>query len=86
MNEHVPEVFGQSSEYFDIKRKVSDDGIASIPDGYLITFEGNQAQWYIVEVELSSHPVYEHVVTQASKFRTASSFIILLTKVMQAET
>ena len=70
VNEHAAAVFGQSCEYFNIKKKtISEAGIASIPDGYLVIFEDGQARWYIVEIELSSHPIYEHVVTQASKFR-----------------
>lgn len=72
VNEHTLEIFGSSAEYFDIKKKtVSESGIAGIPDGYLITFEEDQARWYIVEIELSAHSIYEHVVTQASKFKTA---------------
>ncbi len=71
VKEHTSEIFGASSEYFDIKTKtVSEAGIGSIPDGYLITFEDHQPHWYIVEMELSSHPIHEHVVTQASKFQT----------------
>ncbi len=71
MKEHISEIFGSSAEYFDIKTKtVSEAGIGSIPDGYLITFEGSQARWFIVEMELSSHPIHEHVVSQASKFKT----------------
>lgn len=72
VNEHVSEIFGPSAEYFNVKTKaVSESGIATIPDGYLVTFEDGVARWFIVEIELSSHPVYEHVVTQASKFKTA---------------
>jgi hypothetical protein len=72
VNEHTSEIFGPSAEYFDIKKKaVSESGIAGIPDGYLITFEEGEARWYIVEMELSAHSIYEHVVTQASRFKTA---------------
>ena len=72
MNEHTSDIFGPSAEYFNIKTKtVSEAGMGSIPDGYLVTFEGSQARWYIVEMELSSHPIHEHVVTQATKFKTA---------------
>ena len=72
VNEHAGAVFGPSSEYFNIKRKaISEAGIASIPDGYLVIFEDEQARWYIVEIELSSHSIYEHVVMQATKFRVA---------------
>ena len=38
-----------------------------IPDGYVIKLS-KPYNWYIVEVELSTHPIYEHIVTQLSKF------------------
>jgi len=68
VGEHTKDIFGEQSIYFDIKHKLkSKAGIGSIPDGYVIIF-GDQPQWHIVEVELSSHPLYEHIVPQVSKF------------------
>jgi hypothetical protein len=68
IKEHAQEIFGENSTYIDIKQKVkSKSGIAAIPDGYVITF-GDSPQWHIIEVELSSHPLYEHIVPQLSKF------------------
>ena len=44
-------------------------GVVSIPDGYAIFFTSpKKARWAIIEVELASHPVYEHVIPQLSKF------------------
>ena len=58
----------KSSFYFDVKKVIrSKAGIASIPDGYAILF-GPKPRWCIVEVELASHPIYEHVISQLSKF------------------
>jgi predicted transport protein len=62
------EIFGEDSIYFDIKHKlVSKSGISAIPDAYVIILS-KPYEWYIVENELSSHPVYSHIVPQISKF------------------
>jgi hypothetical protein len=66
--EHVVDIFGQQSVYFDIRRKLkSDAGIGSIPDGYCIVLR-DKPSWYIVEVELSSHDLYNHIYSQLGKF------------------
>jgi hypothetical protein len=68
VKEHAKDIFGTDSLYLDLKQKLkSKAGIGSIPDGYVITFE-DKPRWHIVEVELSSHPLYEHVVVQITKF------------------
>jgi len=61
-------IFGPDSFYFDIKKMIrSKAGVASIPDGYVIFFTP-KPRWAIVEVELASHPVYDHVIPQLIKF------------------
>ncbi len=71
VNEHAPEIFGENSMYFDRKLKLQSlSGIGSIPDGYAIVL-GDKYEWHIVEVELSSHPLYNHVVPQISRFIAA---------------
>lgn len=71
VKEHAKDIFGEDSVYFDIKQKIkSKAGIGSIPDGYVIALE-DTPRWYIVEVELSSHPLYDHIVPQMSKFSRA---------------
>lgn len=66
--EHIKDIFGSDSEYFDLKRKIrSRGGIGSIPDGYVITFRG-KPRWYVVELEISSHSLYDHMVPQLHKF------------------
>lgn len=67
VKEHARDIFGERSEYFDIKHKLkSRAGRGSIPDGFAIVF-GDQARWHIVEIELSYH-AYEHIAGQVSKF------------------
>ena len=68
VKEHAQNIFGEESIYLDIKHKLrSQAGIGSIPDGYALILT-DQPHWHIVEVELSSHPLYEHIVPQVSKF------------------
>jgi len=61
-------IFGEDSFYFNVKTRLkSPAGIISIPDGYAMTFT-KPYRWFVVEAELSSHPIYEHVVSQLTKF------------------
>jgi Restriction Enzyme Adenine Methylase Associated len=64
-------IFGPDSFYFDIKRKIkSSSGVGSIPDAYVILFDPNP-RWCILEVELSAHSAYDHVIPQLTKFKRA---------------
>jgi len=68
VKEHAQEIFGEASIYLDIRKKLkSVTGAASIPDGFVISF-GETPSWYIVEMELSSHYLYEHIVSQMGRF------------------
>ncbi len=70
VKEHAKEIFGEQSIYLDRKQKLrSLSGIGSIPDGYALIL-GDVPQWHIVEVELSSHPLDQHIVSQVSRFIT----------------
>lgn len=69
--EHAQEIFGENSIYFDRKQRLKSlAGIGSIPDGLVIAF-GDVPQWHIVEIELSSHDPYAHIVPQVDKFLNA---------------
>ena len=66
--EHSEDIFGEKSIYLDKKYKLkSVSGTGSIPDGISIVF-GDQPEWHIVEVELSNHDIYGHVIQQVTKF------------------
>lgn len=68
VKEHAREVFGENSEFFDIKKKItSESGVGSIPDGYLIHFN-DEPSWFIIEIELSEHDLHDHIVKQISRF------------------
>jgi hypothetical protein len=68
VKEHAQEIFGEQSIYLDRKQKLKSlSGVGSIPDGYVI-LSGGIPQWHIVEVELSSHPLHDHIVSQVGRF------------------
>jgi len=70
ISKHSNEIFGKDAFYFDIKKKIQTlSGVGTIPDGFAITINPNY--WYIVEAELSSHSVYQHMIPQISKFISA---------------
>lgn len=70
VKEHTQEIFGEQSIYLDRKQKLKSlSGIGSIPDGYALIL-GDMPHWHIVEVELSSHPLDQHIVSQVSRFIT----------------
>ena len=70
VKEHAEDIFGNQSIYLEKHKLRTKSGIGSIPDGYVIVF-GEQPYWHIVEVELSSHSLYEHIVPQVTRFITA---------------
>lgn len=62
------QIFGKDTIYFDVKTTLkSASGIGSIPDAYVIDLS-EPYQWYVVENELATHPVYDHIVKQLTKF------------------
>jgi len=68
VKEHSQDIFGEQSIYFDTKQKLKSlSGIGSIPDGYVLSFQEPPC-WYICEVELHTHSLYEHIVPQVTKF------------------
>ncbi len=62
--------FGEKSLFIDAKRKIDSKSLgATIPDGFLFDFtEPDNPEFYIVEVELSSHDFYKHIFPQVTKF------------------
>jgi hypothetical protein len=66
--QQAPHIFGDSSIYIDIKKRIG-DSIITIPDGYLIDFSFEaEPRLYIIENELSSHDPYKHIGSQLLKF------------------
>lgn len=70
VKEHFCEIFGTGLLYFDIKPELrSKAGIGSKPDG-IATLLGEPCV-YVVEFELSNHPIHDHIVAQISRFNKA---------------
>lgn len=70
VKEHVKEIFGDDSLYFDKKILIeSIAGTGTIPDGYLIDLPNNR--FYVVEIELSKHDVNKHIRGQIDNFEEA---------------
>lgn len=67
VKEHIKDIFGENSLFIEANKLTSDAGKGSIPDGFVIVF-GDKPEWHILEMELSSHDVYKHVVDQVGRF------------------
>ena len=68
VREHYADLFGACSIYFGFEPKLrSEAGIGSKPDGCVLIFSPSPC-WIVVEVEMASHPLYDHVIPQISKF------------------
>lgn len=67
--EHADIIFGNFSLFFDGTKIKSNSSIGTIPDGFVVMLD--EERWYIIEVELAKHPLYDHIVNQISKFNTA---------------
>lgn len=64
---HSKKLFGSNCVYFDIKTSINSSmGLRTIPDAYLIDFSNNA--FYIIEIELSKHPEYDHINKQIGRF------------------
>ena len=84
VKEHAQEIFGKQSIYLDRKQKLKSlSGVGSIPDGYVITFR-DSPYWHIVEVELSSHPLHDHIISQVSRFVSGIGNLITQKKIVDA--
>lgn len=68
--ENAKTLFGQKSIFIDAKKKIENSTFGGvIPDGFL--FDLNDIlnpEFYIVEVELSKHSFFNHILPQITKF------------------
>lgn len=62
-------IFGDNTILFDKQKIRTATGIGTIPDAFIISPENEK--WYIIEVELASHDVYQHIIPQMIKFKNA---------------
>lgn len=69
---HCNDIFGAETVYFDIKRRLGNQNVLTIPDGYLIDFSFPRSpRLYIIENELVKHDPYRHIGQQLLKFAIA---------------
>jgi len=69
VKEHIEFIFGNNSLFFESSKIKSRASIGSIPDGFVLL--PLEEKWYIIEVELSKHPLHRHIVPQILKFFSA---------------
>lgn len=69
IKEHSKDIFGADSLYLDLKHKLQGAEIAAIPDAYVITLDPDKL--WIIEIEISTHDVYQHIMLQLGKFLAA---------------
>ena len=67
VQQHAMRIFDERTIYLPVKTKLkTPSGIGSIPDAYALKLD--PPNWSIIEVELSNHPLFEHIVPQLNKF------------------
>jgi hypothetical protein len=63
------QIFGPSTIYVDVKKKIKGGDIVSIPDGYVLDMaEPDAPRLYVVENEIVSHDPFQHIGIQMMKF------------------
>jgi hypothetical protein len=67
--EHYKEIFGENTLYFHPQTMKTQIGIEARNDGIILAADQNR--WYILEVELSKHPLHEHIIPQITRFSIA---------------
>lgn len=58
-------IFGPTAIYLPKAKFTTAEGVGTIPDGFAIDPEAGK--WFIVEAELSSHRVWDHIAPQVTK-------------------
>jgi len=72
VRQHASDIFGDSALYLRLSAGLRGrSAVAAIPDGYLIRLDTIPVSWHIVMVEISTHPLFEHMVSQLSEFMSA---------------
>lgn len=63
-------LFGKNTVYINAKKKIESKSLGGVvPDGFFFDFSDiNDPQFYIVEVELSTHNFFNHIFPQITKF------------------
>ncbi|MDD4858862.1 MAG: hypothetical protein PHR56_01455 [Dehalococcoidales bacterium] len=67
IKEHIKDIFGRQSFFIEGTLLRTEAGKGSVPDGFILVFS-KTPQWHILEVELSTHSLYDHIVNQVGRF------------------
>jgi len=70
IKENSKTLFGAKTIYSDLKKNVETMTLGSIiPDGFLFDFkDGENPEFYLVEIELVKHDFFKHIFPQITKF------------------
>ena len=71
VTDRYEDIFGPSSLFLPKTLIRTRDGFGTIPDGVVIDL--GSKQWFMIEAELASHSVWNHIAPQIAKQITASS-------------
>lgn len=64
-------IFGTSTLYLDVKKRIKKNEIISVPGGYLLDLtQPKEPKLYVVENELANHDAFRHIGIQLLKFIT----------------
>jgi hypothetical protein len=83
VKEHYREIFGRNSIFIEGSKLESESGKGSVPDGFVVTL-GEVSQWHIVEMELSTHQLYDHIVNQVGRFIGGVKNTVTQKKIIEA--
>lgn len=65
-------IFGQSTIYVDVKKRMHGNGIISIPDGYVLDLaDPQEPRLFVVENEIVAHDPFKHIGIQMLRFATS---------------
>lgn len=67
IKEHHKDIFGDNTIFIEGSKLKAQTGIGAIPDGFVIEIN-RRPKWHIVEIELSAHEIYRHIVNQVGRF------------------
>src|SRR6266568_6806216 len=70
--ELADQIFGPSSIYIDVKKRIRGGDIVSIPDGYVVDMaQASAPRLFVVENEIVTHDPFKHIGIQMLKFATS---------------
>lgn len=72
VEQNIDHIFGEDTFFLPGKRigvPRGQKGAKGIPDGFVVLIK--EKKWAIIEVELASHPIHDHIISQVSRFNQA---------------